>query len=763
MTISPVQTIHPIYELFAKGIYSYFGGGQTAVIDQLRSAGYTIDKEFNDPTTSFQALGLIYKDGTRPPVLVFQGTVDNKDFIEDSNPQGVGFNQFTVNKNAVKSWLTSVIADKTKNPSGLKVDFTGHSLGAALTQWFASEFPNQLGEAVTFQSPGITQAAIDGFVSKGGTASQITHYAVNGDIVSLAGVAFLPGTLRLADYQTATNDPDKYFTKHIAGILNSSIPNLTNQTVDTVLATTLSQFIAPTFSYTGQDWQDFVSRVKAGNPDLGKKAESRAGAEAQRVASGSFSDALASINQALTTTVVVPAVSPLTVSTPITTATVVPAFTPTNSTNPSGFYTIPTAITLTAATTIPVAFTLNVPVNALDSNNQPTVIPAGTNIPAGSVVPAGIKLPAGLNVPIGITIPSFTAPAGTTLTIGTPFAGVSASVLTLLKNSDDRAFQIPGTEGRKNLSFQIGSQNQSGFSEAGLFKVDDNLGSIAGIKPGENGYLAAVLDRFQVISSVIPTGSLPQGFDGKGTRSLGVNTGDIVRFGVINSSTVEQLRQSPAALSKLTLSEPTTLKVSESNGELSFNWQNSLNFTAKIDSVPNVTLGTSTQGNAQGELLDLRQATTATSATFSIYREAAYNNNVYFYAIQNETGAVLDTVSQKVIQPGDPGYIQAALRNAVADVNLNTANQTASTAKSNLAKGSLFAPIIVVNGDKNALLDTITSNDPAAYTPFVLGNADKVDHVRLLGDNTFGFEDLASGGDGDYNDIIVKINVTPAI
>ncbi|WP_267901204.1 DUF4114 domain-containing protein [Dulcicalothrix desertica] len=39
-------------------------------------------------------------------------------------------------------------------------------------------------------------------------------------------------------------------------------------------------------------------------------------------------------------------------------------------------------------------------------------------------------------------------------------------------------------------------------------------------------------------------------------------------------------------------------------------------------------------------------------------------------------------------------------------------------------------------------------------------NTDKVDHIRLLGNNTFGFEDLANGGDKDYNDIIVKANLT---
>jgi Domain of unknown function (DUF4114) len=43
------------------------------------------------------------------------------------------------------------------------------------------------------------------------------------------------------------------------------------------------------------------------------------------------------------------------------------------------------------------------------------------------------------------------------------------------------------------------------------------------------------------------------------------------------------------------------------------------------------------------------------------------------------------------------------------------------------------------------------------YTAYSLSNADKVDHIRLLGDNTFGFEDLYGGGDRDFNNIIVKV------
>ena len=43
----------------------------------------------------------------------------------------------------------------------------------------------------------------------------------------------------------------------------------------------------------------------------------------------------------------------------------------------------------------------------------------------------------------------------------------------------------------------------------------------------------------------------------------------------------------------------------------------------------------------------------------------------------------------------------------------------------------------------------------------MVGNADKADHVRLLGDNKFGFEDLWGGGDRDFNDVILQIAVRP--
>jgi Domain of unknown function (DUF4360)/Domain of unknown function (DUF4114) len=167
--------------------------------------------------------------------------------------------------------------------------------------------------------------------------------------------------------------------------------------------------------------------------------------------------------------------------------------------------------------------------------------------------------------------------------------------------------------------------------------------------------------------------------------------------------------------------------------------------------------------NSPPELFDFRTNTTDINATFTIYRDAFYDNIVYLYTIQDETGAVLDPISQQVLKPTDADYLQAALRNAIADVKLRTPNQTTTTVNAILPQGSLLAPAIVINSDKDALLDNNFNNDPTVYTPFILGNADKTDHILLLDNNNFVFEDLAGGGDLDYNDIILIATFQPMI
>ena len=166
-------------------------------------------------------------------------------------------------------------------------------------------------------------------------------------------------------------------------------------------------------------------------------------------------------------------------------------------------------------------------------------------------------------------------------------------------------------------------------------------------------------------------------------------------------------------------------------------------------------LGSRLQGRDQLELIDLRENEADTiTATFEVYREAAFNNEVGFFEIEDVTGQVLDSEGN-LIGIGDDGYILAAMQKRI-DVNLKTENGQMSTYTAEISGGKLLSSFIVSNGSVETLLDGDVGNNPAVYFSHVGANSDRADHVRLLGDNTFGFEDIENGGDSDFNDIIVK-------
>jgi len=65
---------------------------------------------------------------------------------------------------------------------------------------------------------------------------------------------------------------------------------------------------------------------------------------------------------------------------------------------------------------------------------------------------------------------------------------------------------------------------------------------------------------------------------------------------------------------------------------------------------------------------------------------------------------------------------------------------------------------LVVAGAIESLLDEDAANNPTVFFNHIGANSDNVDHVRLLGDNVFGYEDITGGGDMDFDDMVVKIS-----
>jgi Ca2+-binding RTX toxin-like protein len=277
----PNRSLHASYEIIAKNIAGNATASSPADLEILRQNGYVIDRVFNDPATDLQAVGLRSTDSNKPPLLVFAGTSSALDQLENKNPQGAGFNQFTQNRTAIETWLRSIATDPTKNPNKLLPDLAGHSLGGALVQQTAAALPTLISEAVTFQSFGLNSGSTNKFRQNGGVAGQVTHYVSSGDLVSLMGQEFIAGAAILTTYTTPTIDPQEFIQKHFEYIVpNSTATQATNLSYQELGTDKLN---SPNFNYIDRDWIDLRLAISQTDSVVAQGLINRQSAEGLRL------------------------------------------------------------------------------------------------------------------------------------------------------------------------------------------------------------------------------------------------------------------------------------------------------------------------------------------------------------------------------------------------------------------------------------------------------------------------------------------------
>ncbi len=148
------------------------------------------------------------------------------------------------------------------------------------------------------------------------------------------------------------------------------------------------------------------------------------------------------------------------------------------------------------------------------------------------------------------------------------------------------------------------------------------------------------------------------------------------------------------------------------------------------------------------ELIDLRSFTGQVTVDFTITREADFNNEVYFYQVDDVTG----TVNGVTVEAD--GYVQQALGNIISPA-FSTTDDNTENGTVVLEGGSYLGALIIANGNLEQAQSGIAQD---IYFSYLGANTDNgsFDHIKLLDDGSYGFEDLANGGDQDFNDIVIS-------
>ena len=130
----------------------------------------------------------------KPPIVAFRGTVPSKvqTLIADVDPTGIGMYQFNPNKALIDGQMAAAHA------AGPIIS-AGHSLGGALAQIAAANFPDRVGRIVTFQAPGVSaemaKKVADYNEQNPDQAIESDHHRVEGDLVPYGGMALTPGMI----------------------------------------------------------------------------------------------------------------------------------------------------------------------------------------------------------------------------------------------------------------------------------------------------------------------------------------------------------------------------------------------------------------------------------------------------------------------------------------------------------------------------------------------------------------------------------------
>ena len=290
--------------------------------------------------------------------------------------------------------------------------------------------------------------------------------------------------------------------------------------------------------------------------------------------------------------------------------------------------------------------------------------------------------------------------------------GTTGDILTVFSEID--VLEVTQLEFSNTIQWQLTQGEINNVSEIIVFETD------------ASGNSNVEIARF----SLLQTGELPDAYNPVFTiDSSFVSEGDFFQFAIVESN--------------VTLFSEITA-VTES--EVSIDFGNGIQATT---SVAKEVLTTNLLIN-DAQAIDFTGQTGTVDVSFNVFREAAYNNTVGLYSLETDDGGVLDPLTGNIIRPGETGYKEAAIANSL-DIELTGQNGQVSTFETSIIAGQQLGIFMIINGSDPIIDDVVFSYGSA--------NAGNADHIRQVGDNTFGIEDLPGLGDRDFDDVVIEFAV----
>jgi hypothetical protein len=421
-----------------------------------------------------------------------------------------------------------------------------------------------------------------------------------------------------------------------------------------------------------------------------------------------------------------------------------------------------------------VAFSLVIPTNAFsDPEGNPLTFSATQG--DGSALPTWLTFDAATKTFSGT--PPTGSPAVDIKVTATDSGNLSVSD-TFRVSPTNSLTGIPGLSTVGNLfrtdsslnGFAVNPVSQSPsqkVSEIAMFAVDDLTGKIGSLNPTDAGYLAAVLDRAKPIFSTLGTP-----FFTTDKREISLNPNQIYQvIEIVDGSLAQTKRQvaagqTPSNVLFSNSSSNSPIKVIENSDNYRININNNelvLDVTKLAGGAAAIPIGAKSQDLPEGRLIDLTDYAGQTlKINITNASSAYYGNQVGFYEVKDLAGTI--TVNGQDLRPGDAGYAAAAVRSAILQTD-----KSGSQSNKDITGGKIYAPVAIANGTFNSFLTNNSNNvnnplindnnETFAYFNYIGANPDKIDHFRLLNNNTFGVEDVYGGGDRDFNDIKMSLTI----